>query len=194
MRRAPATSFPAKDSVAIRHSRTKLRAGWRTMLRRQLLQCAVQQQRIAMQFPLPSTLPTQIGAADAPWFPTRPPQLSSHFVPTSRRWPLVHRLLRAHARPSSPRYSPPVAGVAPVPHTHAIVGDAMKNEDPIAVGLRGTNLPTPQENTIGGPHVKILMMRPDLRKCRISFPNQVGGKLPAQRVQEGRARQPAHAR
>jgi len=78
--------------------------------------------------------------------------------------------------------------------THAIVGDTMKNEHPISVGLRGTNLPAAQESTIEGAHIEILAMRADLCKCGISFLNEIGREFPAHRMQERRARQPAHDR
>jgi hypothetical protein len=47
-------------------------------------------------------------------------------------------------------------------YAYSIVGDSMKDEHPIAVGIRGTKLPASQENAIGGVYVKILTMRADV--------------------------------
>jgi hypothetical protein len=70
----------------------------------------------------------------------------------------------------------------------------MKNKHPIPIGLYGTNLPPAQENAIRRAHVKFLAVRADFRKRRISFLDEIRGEFPAQRMQERRAREPAHAR
>ena len=42
--------------------------------------------------------------------------------------------------------------------SHAIVGDAVKKEHPIAVGLCGTHFPAAQKDAIGGAHVEVFAM------------------------------------
>jgi hypothetical protein len=76
-------------------------------------------------------------------------------------------------------------------HAHAIVGHAVKDENPIAVGLRRTHLPAAKAHVIGSAHLEVFPMRANLRESRVGLPDEVRRELPAHRVKKPGPNHPA---
>jgi len=77
-------------------------------------------------------------------------------------------------------------------YAHAIVGDAVKYEDPIAVGVRGTHLPSAKQHAIGSAYIELITMHIDLRENRICMPDQVRCEFSPQWMHKSGADQPAN--
>ncbi len=78
-------------------------------------------------------------------------------------------------------------------HAGAIVSDAVEEDDPRAIGMRGANDPTAKRDGIGGAHGKILAHGADTGETGIGFTNQIrterGGGWDGERQERQASRQ-----
>jgi hypothetical protein len=75
--------------------------------------------------------------------------------------------------------------------SHTIVGDAVKDQNPIAAGFRRTYLPAAKAHVIGCAHLEVFPICADLRESRVGLPDEVRRKLPAHGVKKPRPDPPA---
>ncbi|GAC1617005.1 MAG: hypothetical protein NVS9B13_03150 [Candidatus Acidiferrum sp.] len=66
----------------------------------------------------------------------------------------------------------------------AIVCDAMKEQDPTSVGMSATDFPAAQTHAVGSDNGEVFAVGTDEAKRCVSFPDEVGSQLPANRVEE----------
>jgi hypothetical protein len=76
-------------------------------------------------------------------------------------------------------------------YADAVVGDAMEEQDPIAVGMIGANNPASQETAVACLDVEIFSMPAGMRERGVSFADEVLGKLPTNGVKESWRDEPA---
>jgi hypothetical protein len=73
----------------------------------------------------------------------------------------------------------------------AVIGDAVKEEDPAAVGLRRGNFPAAEHGTVGGANVEVFAVSAGEGKGGVRFPNEVGSQFAPDGMEVGGADQPA---
>jgi len=73
----------------------------------------------------------------------------------------------------------------------AIVGDAVKNKNPRAVGLRSAHLPAAKKNAIGSGHGEGFAKRADLCEGGVGLLDEVGGERASNGMKEGWSDKPA---
>src|SRR5260370_8848891 len=80
-------------------------------------------------------------------------------------------------------------------NAHAVIRNAVENQYPIAVGVRGTDFPSSKQDAVRCANVKILAMSVDLTERGISFEDEIGSELPADRMEKRGPEKPsAHDR
>lgn len=76
-------------------------------------------------------------------------------------------------------------------NAYAVVGDAVKQQDPGTVWPRGSDFPAAKQNSIRSANVKRFLVNTDLRKGSIGLLDQVRRKDAPDGMQEGRSDEPA---
>jgi hypothetical protein len=76
-------------------------------------------------------------------------------------------------------------------NAYAVVGDAVKQQHPRTVWLRGSDFPAPKQNSIRSVNVKRFLVNADLLKGSIGLLHQVRRKGAPDGMQEGRSDEPA---
>ncbi len=80
-------------------------------------------------------------------------------------------------------------------NAHAVIRNAVENQCPIAVGVRGTDFPSSKQDAVRCANVKILAMSVDLTERGISFEDEIGSELPADGMEKRGSEEPsAHSR
>ena len=77
-------------------------------------------------------------------------------------------------------------------HTHTIVGDAVEEEHPGAVGMCGANLPATQQNAIRSANVERFTQRSNLCEGSIGLLDEIGRERAADGMQKRRSDEPAN--
>jgi hypothetical protein len=72
----------------------------------------------------------------------------------------------------------------------AVVGDAVEEEDPTAVGIFRTDFPAAEKRSIRGANVEILAGCPGDGEGGVGFANEAGSQLATNGMEEGRAGEP----
>lgn len=79
--------------------------------------------------------------------------------------------------------------------TDAVVGNAVEEQDPRAIGLGRSDFPAAQENAVGSTNVEVLPEGMRDGEGGAGFANQVGSQLAANGMEESRGDEPAgHSR
>src|SRR5260370_21304755 len=80
-------------------------------------------------------------------------------------------------------------------NAHAVIRNAMENQYPIAVGVRGTDFPSSKQDAVRCANVEIFAMSMDLAECGIVFEDEIGSELPAEGMEKRGPEKPsAHGR
>jgi len=80
-------------------------------------------------------------------------------------------------------------------NAHAVIRNAMENQYPIAVGVRGTDFPSSKQDAVRCANVEIFAMSVDLTERGISFEDEIGSELPADGMEKRGPEKPsAHGR
>ncbi len=69
-------------------------------------------------------------------------------------------------------------------NAHAIIRHAVKDQYPIAVGVRGTHFPSSKEDVVRCANIVFFVTRANLRESGIGLPDEVGCELPADRMEK----------
>jgi len=73
----------------------------------------------------------------------------------------------------------------------AVVGDAVEEEDPVAVGEVGADFPAVEHDAVGGADVEVCAVAAGVGEGGVGFADEVGSKFAADGVEEARSDQPA---
>jgi hypothetical protein len=75
-------------------------------------------------------------------------------------------------------------------HARAIIGNAVKKQNPRGAGICGAHLPATEKRAVRSAHVEIFAMRADLRERSVRAADEVRCEFPADGMQEGGAKKP----
>jgi len=73
----------------------------------------------------------------------------------------------------------------------AIVGDAVEDENPAAIGILRPDFPATEKRSIGSLHVEVLAGCADGGEARVGFADEIGREFAANGVEEGRGGEPS---
>jgi hypothetical protein len=76
-------------------------------------------------------------------------------------------------------------------YADAIIGDAVKKEDPTSVGMLRTDDPTSKENAVRGADIEVFAVAAGKGERGVGFADEVGGKFAANRMKEAGGDEPA---
>src|SRR6266571_3337979 len=76
----------------------------------------------------------------------------------------------------------------------AVVGHAMKEQHPGAIGIRGSDLPAAEEDAVRGTDIEVLAVGVRQGERGIGFANEIGRQFAADRMKVRRRDQPARDR
>lgn len=73
----------------------------------------------------------------------------------------------------------------------AIIGDAVKEENPISVGIRRRDFPAAEHYAVGSADVEVFAVATGIGDGSVGFADEVGGEFAADGMEEGRGDEPA---
>ena len=79
-------------------------------------------------------------------------------------------------------------------HAHSIISDAVEEQYPGAIGLRGANFPAMKKNSVGSAYVEGLAMRADRGKADVRLLHEVGREGANNGMKKGRGDEPSEDR
>src|SRR5260370_29081558 len=80
-------------------------------------------------------------------------------------------------------------------NAHAVIRNAVENQYPIAVWVRGADFPSSKQDAVRCANVEIFAMSMDLAECGIGFEDEIGSELPAEGMEKRGPEKPsAHGR
>src|SRR5713226_3807258 len=74
--------------------------------------------------------------------------------------------------------------------THAVVGNAVEEEDPVAIGVFRADFPAAEKRSIRRTYVKILASRPSDGEGNVGFADQIRREFAANGMEESRPGKP----
>ena len=69
-------------------------------------------------------------------------------------------------------------------HADAVVGDAVVEEDPVAVGMVGANNPAAEEDAIGSADIEVFAVAAAVGEGGVGFADEVGSDLATDGMEE----------
>ncbi len=76
-------------------------------------------------------------------------------------------------------------------HADAVVGDAVEEEDPVAVGMVGADDPAVEEDAVGSADVEVFAVAAAVREGGVGFADKVGSEFAPDGMEEAWGYQPA---
>lgn len=73
----------------------------------------------------------------------------------------------------------------------AVVGDAVKEEDPVAVGMVGADDPSVKQDAVGGADVEVFAVAAAVGEAGVGFADEVEGEFSADRMEKSGSDEPA---
>lgn len=71
-------------------------------------------------------------------------------------------------------------------HADAVVGNAVEEEHPVAVGMIGANNPAAKHDAVGSANVEVFAMAAGVREGGVGLTDQIGGEVAADGMKEAR--------
>src|SRR6266436_2457904 len=76
-------------------------------------------------------------------------------------------------------------------YAHAVVRDAMEDEDPAPIGIFRADFPAAEQGSVRGAHIEILAGRAGGGKGGVGFAKEIGSQLATKWMKEGRSGKPS---